>query len=806
MQTTLGPGATRRLLKRLRDMMAAAGSAQQRLDRIVKIIAADLIAEVCSVYVMRAGQVLELFATEGLKQDAVHKTRLRVGEGLVGEIAQTARTLALSDAQSHPNFAYRPETGEEIYHSMLGVPILRAGRALGVLVLQNRTFRDYTEEEAETLQTVAMVLAELVSGGELISPEEMLRGDDVGLGASERLDGLKLNEGIAIGTVVLHQPRVTVRQMVADDPQAEVKRLRDAMSGMRLDIDRIFETSGLTEGDERWEILETYRMFAEDRGWLKRISEAIETGLTAEAAVQKVQEDNRARLSQTTDPYLRERVDDFDDLANRLMRHLSGDRTAADAADLPDDTVLVARNLGPAELLEYDRRKLKGVVLEEGSPTAHVSIIAHALDLPMVGRVSGLLGRVESGDGIVVDGISGQTILRPRDDVRETFALAIKQRDALREGYAAIRKLPAVTKDGTPMSLNMNAGLVIDVDHLADSGADGIGLYRTEIPFMIRSSMPDVVEQTDLYRRILDRADGRPVVFRTLDIGGDKLLPYMEHVAQENPAMGFRAIRLTLDRPAIMREQVRGLLRAAGGRRLDMMFPMVAEVAEFDAARELVEIEITRERKRGRTHFVNYCLNCHSANYMRYNRLKDIGLTDQQILDNLVFNGGKVGDLMKIAMDPKEAKDWFGGTPPELSLIARSRASHAGSGADWLYSYLRAFYRDAERPTGWNNTVFPNVGMPHVLWELQGEQVLGERKVQGAGYEKSEVALKLDKPGTLSPAEYDQFVADLVNFLVFMAEPGRASRETIGMYVLLALGLLFVLAYALKKEYWKDVH
>jgi len=210
--------------------------------------------------------------------------------------------------------------------------------------------------------------------------------------------------------------------------------------------------------------------------------------------------------------------------------------------------------------------------------------------------------------------------------------------------------------------------------------------------------------------------------------------------------------------------------------------------------------------QRGARHFVNYCLNCHSANYMRYNRLKDIGLTDQQILDNLVFNGGKVGDLMKIAMDPKEAKDWFGGTPPELSLIARSRASHAGSGADWLYSYLRAFYRDAERPTGWNNTVFPNVGMPHVLWELQGEQVLGERKVQGAGYEKSEVALKLDKPGTLSAAEYDQFVADLVNFLVFMAEPGRASRETIGMYVLLALGLLFVLAYALKKEYWKDVH
>jgi phosphotransferase system enzyme I (PtsP) len=600
MQTALGPGATRRLLKRLRDMMAASGTAQQRLDRIVKIIAADLIAEVCSVYVMRAGQVLELFATQGLNPDAVHKTRLRVGEGLVGEIAQTARTLALADAQSHPNFAYRPETGEEIYHSLMGVPILRAGRTLGVLVLQNRTYREYTDEEAEALQTVSMVLAELVAAGELIGHAEMLRIDDAGTGATDRIEGMSLNDGIAIGTAVLHQPRVTVRQMVADDPAAETKRLREAMSGMRTDIDRIFQTSGLTEGDERWEILETYRMFAEDRGWLQRISEAIETGLTAEAAVQKVQEDNRARMAQIADPYLRERIADFDDLANRLLRHLTGDRTAADAGDLPEDTVLVARTLGPAELLEYDRRKLKGVVLEEGSPTAHVAIIAHALDLPMVGCLPGLVGRVEAGDTIVVDGGFGQAILRPGDDVRETFAAAIRQREALRQGYVAIRKLPAVTKDGSPISLNMNAGLVIDIDNLAESGADGVGLYRTEIPFMIRTSMPDVVEQTDLYRRILDRAQGRPVVFRTLDIGGDKLLPYMENTPQENPAMGLRAVRLTLERPAILREQVRGLLRAAGGRRLDLMFPMVATVAEFDAARELVQIEIARERKRGR--------------------------------------------------------------------------------------------------------------------------------------------------------------------------------------------------------------
>lgn len=210
--------------------------------------------------------------------------------------------------------------------------------------------------------------------------------------------------------------------------------------------------------------------------------------------------------------------------------------------------------------------------------------------------------------------------------------------------------------------------------------------------------------------------------------------------------------------------------------------------------------------QRGARHFANYCLNCHNASYMRYNRLRDIGLTDQQILDNLVFTGSKVGDLMKVAMDPKDAKSWFGVAPPDLSLIARSRASEAGSGADWLYTYLRSFHRDAERPTGWNNTVFPNVGMPHVLWELQGEQVLAERKVQGAGFEKTEHVLKLDKPGKLSPVEYDRMAADLVNYLVYVAEPARADRTAIGMFVLIALGLLFVLAYALKKEYWKDVH
>lgn len=210
--------------------------------------------------------------------------------------------------------------------------------------------------------------------------------------------------------------------------------------------------------------------------------------------------------------------------------------------------------------------------------------------------------------------------------------------------------------------------------------------------------------------------------------------------------------------------------------------------------------------QRGAKLFVNYCLNCHSAGYMRYNRLTDLGLNDKEILDNLVFTGGKVGNLMKIAMDPKDAKVWFGAAPPDLTVIARSRASEAGSGADWLYTYLRTFYRDPARPTGWNNTTFPNVGMPHALWELQGEQELKTEKVRADGYETTMEKPELVKPGKLSPLEYDRTVADLVNYLVYMGEPAANSRKSIGLIVLTFLSVLIFLVYAMKKEFWKDVH
>ncbi len=589
----------RHLLARVRDIMAGTGTAQKRLDQVVSEIATGMSADVCSVYVLRAGDMLELFATRGLKKSAVHQTRLRVGEGLVGVIAARARPLALSDAQHHPNFAFRPETGEEVYHSLMGVPVLRGGRVIGVLVVQNKTLRRYIAEEVETLQTVAMVLAEMVAGGELIAGEELLPADGIAV-APLQISVTKLHSGMGMGVAVLNRPHPHVERIVAENTDDEHERVRLAVAEMHGVLDAMLDDESLANDAEHRSILESYRMIAEDAGWLGRIGEAIDGGLTAEAAVMKVQNDIRARLSRVSDRYLRERVYDMDDLAERLLKHLIGNPETESSEPDSEHIVLFARNLGPAQLLEFDRSRLRAVVLEEGSPTAHVAIIARALDIPMVGQAKGVMARVEDGDPIIVDADHGNVLIRPGENVRHSFQESLAERARQKERFAALRDLPALTRDGVRISMNINAGVRIDMPQLDDTGADGVGLYRTEIPFMVRSEFPDVASQETLYRDILEQAGDRPVVFRTVDIGGDKILPYWENSPGDNPAMGWRAIRICLDRPAILRHQVRALIYAAAGRDLRLMFPMIAEVAELDAARRLLDMELDRARKAGR--------------------------------------------------------------------------------------------------------------------------------------------------------------------------------------------------------------
>ena len=584
---------SRRLLARLRDVMAGSGPAQDRLNRIVVLIAAEMETEVCSCYVARPGELLELYATVGLNAEAVHLTRLRFGEGLVGEIGATARPLALDNVRSHPSFAYRPETGEDPYQSMLGVPVLRGGRVRGVLAIQSLGRRHYEDEEVETLQTVAMVVAELFAAGDVAAGSSFQR-DTTDSAMPVRLVGVPFSGGLAIGRAVAHSMPLTVRQMVADDPARELDRLRAAIASMQGTLDRMLSGGTLAGMTETRDILQAYQMFARDRGWLGRIGEAIDAGLTAEASVQRVQADMAARMAHLTDPYLRERLSDFQDLANRLLLHLSGRESVTELATLPEDTVLVARTIGPAELLDYDRSRLRGLVLEDGGATSHVAIVARALDIPVIGRCRGILDVTEPMDPIVVDADGGQVLVRPSDDVRDTFQEADRNRARKRQRHAADARQPTVSRDGVPVSLHLNAGLLLDMPHLHETGADGVGLYRTEIPFMVRSQFPDVAAQTDLYRRVFEQAGGKPVTFRTLDAGGDKPLPYLRNTETANPALGWRALRIGLDRPAIMRAQLRALLRAADGRAVRIMFPMVASVDEFVTARRLLDREVQR--------------------------------------------------------------------------------------------------------------------------------------------------------------------------------------------------------------------
>ncbi|ODT13146.1 MAG: phosphoenolpyruvate--protein phosphotransferase [Kaistia sp. SCN 65-12] len=585
------------LLRRLREIMAEPISAQDRLDKIVAQIAANMVAEVCSVYVLRADDVLELYATEGLNRSAVHHAGLRVGQGLVGLIASEARPLNLQDAQSHPSFAYLPETGEEIYNAFLGVPILRAGRTLGVLVVQNRAHRTYYDEEVEALQTTAMVLAEMIAVGEL---QGLARpGTSLDVKRPLSLKGTPLSDGIALGHVVLHEPRVVVTQLIAEDSDRESQRLEAAIASLRLSVDDMLSRDDIALAGEHRDILEAYRMFAYDRGWVRRMDEAIQNGLSAEAAVEKVQSDTRARLQRQTDPYLRERLHDFDDLANRLLRELMGKSHGPDGKSLPKDGVIVARNMGAAELLDYDRNRLRGLVLEEGGATSHVTIVARALGIATIGRAANIVSLVENGDPIILDADTGEAHVRPPADVEAAYAEKVRFRAKRQAQYRLLRNKPAVTRDGHRVSLNMNAGLLVDLPHLVEAGAEGIGLFRTELQFMVASTMPRLDEQTALYAAVLKTSGNRPVVFRTLDIGGDKVLPYMRMQPEENPALGWRAIRLGLDRPGLLRIQLRALLHAAGGRELRIMLPMVTEVGEIHRARVLLDRELAQLRRHG---------------------------------------------------------------------------------------------------------------------------------------------------------------------------------------------------------------
>ncbi|MCI5049898.1 MAG: phosphoenolpyruvate--protein phosphotransferase [Rickettsiales bacterium] len=597
-KTSMTPFA---LMREVRDVMRSSEKAQKRLNRLVKVIASGFESEVCSIYFARNGQSLELYATQGLNKEAVHKTTLAFGEGLVGEIASLSHSLNLPEAHTHAKYAYKKETGEEKFHSFVGVPILYNQQVIGVLVVQSTDSKIYSEEQLEILQTVAMVLAELAIACQVVALEDVINTRDSSE-LSQYHTGLKISPGLAQEEAVLHRPKLEITRFVSDNPEEEEARLQKAIRELQESVEQIIHNTGFSSGDAKLEIIETYRMFTHDKGWLERIIEAIQTGLTAEAAVKKVQEQMHARMMQTASGYMRERMMDLEELSSRLQYHLAGVSTTAAHADLPNAFILIAKSMGPAELLEYSNQKnLKGVILEEGSASSHLAIIARMMDIPMVARIPDVTQQVQSHDTVIVDGDNGEIYIRPPKDVSKAILAHIESKRARAAEYDAMQDLHAETQDGVDVSLNLNIGLHLDAAQLNRKDVDGIGLYRTELPYLASSDIPDVDEQRRMYHEIFKQAEGKPIIFRSFDIGGDKSVPYVQAGHEENPAMGWRATRIGLDRPVILRRQFRALIRAAGGQALYVMFPFIANIAELEETRAIFDREVDRAKVEGQT-------------------------------------------------------------------------------------------------------------------------------------------------------------------------------------------------------------
>ncbi len=550
------------LLRRLRELMAEPLEPQDRLDRIVSQIASNMVAEVCSVYVLRSDGVLELYATEGLNKDAVHLAQLKMGQGLVGTIAASrSRSIFPMHSLTRPSATCRRRRRNLPFLPRCADPQSRSH--FGVLVVQNKAQRNYREDEVEAMETTAMLIAEMIATGELKKITQP--GLELDLTRAITIEADGYNEGIGLGMSCCtnrgrrdQSPQRRCRP--GNPPAGRCDRLA------RLSIDDMLSRREVAQEGEHREVLETYRMFAHDQGWVRRMEEAIRNGLTAEAAVEKVQSDTKARMMRLTDPYLRERMHDFDDLANRLLRQLTGFSGRAFDDGFPTDAIIFARAMGAAELLDYPRANLRGLVLEDGAVTSHVVIVARAMGIPVLGQATGVVALAENGDAAIIDGDDGQVHLRPVADLVKAYEEKVRLRAKRQEQFRALRDVDPVTKDGQRMSLLMNAGLIVDLPQLAESGADGIGLFRTELQFMIASKMPKLEEQEAFYRNVLRQTAGHPVTFRTLDIGGDKVVSYFRSQEEENPALGWRAIRLSLDRPGLLRTQLRALLRASAAR------------------------------------------------------------------------------------------------------------------------------------------------------------------------------------------------------------------------------------------------
>ena len=605
-------------LRRIVQQINEAQDFDEALRIIVGQVRKAMGTHVCSVYLRdRELSDFVLMATEGLNPEAVGQVRLSESQGLVGLVAVRAEPVNLDQAPSHPEYIYFPETGEERYSSFLGVPIIHHREVLGVLVIQQQDSRRFDEGEEAFLITLSAQLAGVIAHAEATGAIHL---SDVGeQSGAATFGGISGAKGIAIGTAMVVYPPAdldAVPDCSTDDIDAEIVLFRQALARARAQIVELSERMAQSLPPEELALFDVYLRILEGDCLGLEIEDLIQTGEWAQGALRKVINQHINLFESMDDAYLRERAVDIRDLGRRLLAQLQAEKSTQ--AQYPENTILVGEEVTAAQLAEVPTGRLKGIVSVQGSSNSHVAILARALDIPTVMGVEEIPVKRVDGRPLIVDGYQGRVLLSPSEMLLREFSLLKQEAQKLSENLQSLRDLPAETPDGYRVPLLVNAGLMAELSSSLESGAEGIGLYRTEIPFMIRDRFPGEDEQRRIYRELLEAYAPRPVTMRTLDIGGDKALSYFP-VKEDNPFLGWRGIRISLDHPEIFAAQIRAMLRANEGLgNLRIMLPMISgleEVEEVMAAIKRCYDEVKDEGVTGRMPHVGVMIEVPSAVY-----------------------------------------------------------------------------------------------------------------------------------------------------------------------------------------------
>jgi phosphotransferase system enzyme I (PtsP) len=590
------------MLDQLRSIVQAVNSARDlksALELIVSRVSTALGTQVCSVYLFDADMGAHvLMASEGLKAESVGRVSLQTGEGLVGLVAKHAEPINLSDASKHPSFYYLQDTGEEEFNSFLGVPIIHHRAVLGVLVVQQRERRRFDEGEEAFLITLSaqlsavIALAEATGAIEGLSPSGQKTADTV-------FPGVSGSSGVAMGKAVVVFPHADLNQIPqrpAKDIEHDVSFFKTCLEAVRKDINELYDKLAGQIPEEERQLFNVYARMLDDNALGNEVVARIREGIWAQGALAYVANEHVRSFEAMSDAYLRERAVDIKDLCSRVLFYLQAREPVE--IEYQDDTILVSEELTPSMLAEAPKEKLKGLISVKGSGNSHVAILARTMGIPTVmGAVNLPYSQLE-GRSLVVDGYRGEVITSPSAELRARYQEVLKEQDRLVAGLEVIKDEPCETTDGHRVKLWVNTGLMSDVMQSLDLGAEGIGLFRTEVPFLLSERFPSEQEQYQIYREQLQAFAPKLVTMRTLDVGGDKALSYFP-IEEANPFLGWRGIRVTLDHPEIFMAQIRAMLRASEGlNNLQIMLPMISNVSEVEKAQELIKKahrELTQE-------------------------------------------------------------------------------------------------------------------------------------------------------------------------------------------------------------------